>query len=334
MRLSYAGIITALCLMASSGYGTALKYQANPDYLQYVSQNETRDSQPPRAAIPLSVNDQSLSSDTNKQTQDNKERPNKWLEPIVLITGAYVIVSFLMLRAINKQGEQNERQIALADNLGKWTAEQADFTRRQWRATHEQDMTLREQLTEMERLTKETGLAAQSAKQSADFLRNAERAWLTTELIFAADLGARHPEGRPTKLRIIIGNSTEEGWSVSAQVCVICANSGHTPAVITDAHIHFRNYAEVPDVPDFSERSGDYVIPEFRPIAPGKDWTFGFDVRCEGPEVPRNTLLIYGSVGYRDVFGFDRETRFAYYVRGEHLLRLPGAKFWEYNKYT
>jgi hypothetical protein len=45
-------------------------------------------------------------------------------------------------------------------------------------------------------------------------------------------------------------------------------------------------------------------------------------------------LLIYGFVGYRDVFGFDRETRFAYHVRGQQLLRLPGVKYWEYNKYT
>jgi hypothetical protein len=327
-------MVAALCVVSSSGYGTTLKYQANPDNLQYVGHDETGDSQPPRAGTPLPVNHQSLSSETNKQTKDNKEHPSKWLEPIVLVTGAYVLVSFLMLRAISKQGGQVEKQIVLADAQRVEMIQQTDHMRRQWSIMHEQDITLREQLAEMERLTKETGLAAQSAKQSADFLRNAERAWLTTELIFAADLGGPHPEGRPTKLRIVIGNSTEEGESVSAQVCVICVNSGHTPAVITDAHIHFRNYPEVPNAPDFSERSGDYVVPEFRPIAPGKDWTFGFDLTCEGPEVPRNTLLIYGFVGYRDVFGFDRETRFAYYVRGQQLLRLPGVKYWEYNKYT
>jgi hypothetical protein len=130
MRLLHAGI-AVLCLFASSGYGTALKYQANPDHLQYVGHNETRDSQPPRAGTPLSVNYQSLSSETNKQTQDNKQQPNKWLEPIVLVTGTYVLVSFLMLMAISKQGKHNESQIALADAQRVEMIRQTDHMRRQ-----------------------------------------------------------------------------------------------------------------------------------------------------------------------------------------------------------
>ena len=120
MHLVYA-LIAALCIIVPSGNGTALKYQVNPDNLRYVGHNETRNAKTPRTQTRVAVNYEPLGSATNTQPQDNKEKPNKWLEPIVLVTAAYVVVSFFMLIAILKQGKHTSDQVAIEKGrLRQW----------------------------------------------------------------------------------------------------------------------------------------------------------------------------------------------------------------------
>lgn len=171
-------VIATLCVIVPSGNGTALKYQANSDNLRHVGHNETRNSTTSRVEVPVPVGHQALRSAADTQTQDNKEKHSEWLEPIVLVTAAYVIVSCLMLRAISKQGEQVERQIGLADAQRVEMVQQSDHMRRQWRTMHEQDITLREQVAEMERQATATKDAATAAQKSVNALIDIERPWI------------------------------------------------------------------------------------------------------------------------------------------------------------
>ena len=327
MRLSHA-LIAAMCLIAPSGYGTALKYQANPNYLQYVSQNDAGDSLATRADTSLSVDHQPLGSETNKKTKGNQERPNKWLEPIVLVTAAYVIVSFLMLRAINKQGEQNERQIAVASNLGKWTAEQADYTRRQWCATHEQDLTMTEQLAEMGRLTRETKVAAEAAKRSADALVEIERPWVQV-LIPRIDIP--HPPYLAAQPFVYIWPHIGSVGKTPVRLKYAVFASRVIPK---DNNLPYPTPPALPEPPDYS--GGRSVDKEWQ-ITPGtgvmpapvevsiQEW--------ESVQKRDKFLYVYGWVEYGGVGGDDYSTGFCnlYWVPYGHSDPQPEGFMWSFN---
>jgi len=151
MRLVY--VFTMLCLIAPSGYGTAVEYQANPDNLQYVGHNDTRYSHPPSAGTSFSVNYEPSRTKSDQDSSDDRQESHDWSAPIVVVTGAYVIVTVLMLIAINKQTKLAERQIELTEVQGKWMAEQADYMRRQWCSMREQASTTQGQLVEMGKQT-------------------------------------------------------------------------------------------------------------------------------------------------------------------------------------
>ena len=202
----------------------------------------------------------------------------------------------------------------------------------QFIAMHRQANYMRDGLDATKKSAEAAGKAAEAAKRNAEALVNSERAWVLTDLVFSADL----PAPAPTKSRILYGAS-EGRETISIDICLICRNDGSTPAWITHKQMHFRNLSVLPTSPDFSsvELFGDYMDRTLEPITVGGEAKHRFTLECGGPSEAAKTQIVYGFVKYRDVFGPDRETRFAYTVRGLQLLRLPGAEdYWEYNKYT
>src|SRR5664280_1692107 len=140
----------------------------------------------------------------------------------------------------------------------------------------------------LRRLKEDVAIArdtADAAKQNTKALIATQRAWITVEAIFAADLGTCGPDDpRLSKPRIVIDSSPQGGEEISADICLTCKNSGHTQGLVVGMRVNFRNLPEIPTTPDFSERSGDWAVEEFQPIAPDRDYTFGFHVGCDGPE--------------------------------------------------
>jgi len=112
MRLAYVAV--AMCIVALSGKGMACN-KANSYNFQYVSDHEARNNNAPCAWTPVSFKYEAFRSETGSQPQANQEDSNKWTEPIVLVTAAYVIVSFLTLLAIKRQGVFMAKQVELLD---------------------------------------------------------------------------------------------------------------------------------------------------------------------------------------------------------------------------
>jgi hypothetical protein len=185
MRLIYA-VLISVCIVAPSRYGTALKYQGNPDDLQYVAQNNAGDSNQPSQKVSVAINNQAPGPKQNTNTSYDQEESHDWFAPIVLVTAAYVVVSVLMLISIARQGKQVEKQIALSDAQRVEMIQQSDHMRRQWRTMHEQDLTMREQLAEMQRQT-----AAIGQQTSA--------LWEQIKMVFAKEIARLFVEVTPKR---------------------------------------------------------------------------------------------------------------------------------------
>ncbi len=176
---------------------------------------------------------------------------------------------------------------------------------------------------------KAASVSALASDKSAESLINSERAWIMAELVFSADL----PAPAPTKSRIVYGDSSDGRHTIAIDVCLICRNDGRTPAWISCTRIHFRNLLDIPDNPDFSPLPTDYLNPTLQPVHVGGEVKTRWSLECDGPTDPKKVLVVYGVVKYRDVFRPERETRFAYTVRGAQLIRLTDD-YWEYSKFT
>lgn len=176
----------------------------------------------------------------------------------------------------------------------------------------------------------ETRRAAQAAKINAEALVNSERAWILTDIGWAASQ-PNQPE--PTKLKISVSSSTE-GEATSIWVCWNWKNDGRTPAWITDKLLWVRVYDEAP--PSTPDTSDPLTFSGREPVGVGEKsrifltpWFKG-----ERPETAA-ALIVYGVIKYRDVFGA-HETWCGYSVEGAsanpRLERLVGYP--EYNKST
>ncbi len=165
MHLIYAAI-AGLCLITPSGYGTALNCQANPDHLRYVTQNGAGDTHAPSPDTPLAINGESSRPKQDGKASGHKEHTNSWREPIVMVTGAYVVVSFFTLLAILAQGKHIKTQAGES-------AAQVNFARLQWDAMSKQSNLMERQLTEIGKQTNAIKATAEETRRSVGVQRAA-----------------------------------------------------------------------------------------------------------------------------------------------------------------
>jgi hypothetical protein len=152
--------------------------------------------------------------------------------------------------------------------------------------------------------------SARAATKSADALVASERAWVMVDL-----------EWPPS------GLTRGETQTVFLLYC-ICRNEGKTPAWIKEIKCQL---AFVDTFKYLSFSSAPTCRYEPVSIAAGeKDKRYSLDIRCNTEQ--DKFLIVFGVVEYRDMFGNDRTTTFAYRVGDSRLNRI--ASFPEYNQNT
>jgi hypothetical protein len=166
--------------------------------------------------------------------------------------------------------------------------------------------------------------AAKAASDNALAVINAERAWIMVELMRQpANLFMAYTKGA-------------DGNAINIALLCVCANEGKSIGWITEKWAALKVFDSIPEEPDFSDQKNIFHRTS-QPIAAGKpDSGYPLFLAVPGGEEDRlrRTLVIYGYVRYRTIFGKDGETRFGYVVTlGDALDRLPADRP-EYNKNT
>jgi hypothetical protein len=114
-------------------------------------------------------------------------------------------------------------------------------------------------------------------------------------------------------------------------------NLGQSFAQITEKGYVFKRYAridQVPDQPDFRDMQWIEFTNEYVPPNSTAEACTLSGVSCPGKQFDTGTMLFYGRVDYRDVYG-EHATRFGYIITPQAILmRLPAATYPEYNKHT
>ncbi len=191
------------------------------------------------------------------------------------------------------------------------------------KAIKEQRQTSADQLTEMQKTGVQTDsliangtINAAAAQDSARALIASESAWIMAYVMQGPGLGG-----------VIAGENT-----TGINVRFACTNQGKTPAWVDEVRCRLVYVKTIPTEPDLKNAEPYSMEPE--PIAPGKDSSIEtFHLQCDGHGELGDTLLIYGFVQYRDMFGSNRQTKFGYIVRFDNTLhRIAGYP--KYNENT
>ncbi len=164
----------------------------------------------------------------------------------------------------------------------------------------------------------ETRRSAEGTKASLESLINSERAWVMVDFEWIPNLG------------IANGSNSEIGHNYSVEHFLICTNCGKTPGWITE--IRFKiGVLPLPPIPQLDDVDPQHTVPE--PLAPdGKP--FRKDYFTTTPGSRPNKFVLYGVVKYRDVFGPERRTYFAFEIIDAKTPPERLAGYPEYNKNT
>jgi hypothetical protein len=159
-----------------------------------------------------------------------------------------------------------------------------------------------------------------AAKKNADALINAERAWITGELVL--------PDGKLSVASKFFIWPPKEAPVVTIRLKL--SNPGKTPAWIIGT---WELHDVTDDIPENPKEPGGEPESGPEPIAAGGETFADLNLICPGfGSGDRNRLLIYGITKYRDCFEIDHITTFGYTLtaRGE-LDRVPDPA---YNRFT
>ena len=171
--------------------------------------------------------------------------------------------------------------------------------------------------------------SAAAAHLSAEYLKNAERAWIMAELLDVPGYGSG----------VMTGESVEDGqrtWTITVSVRLRCWNEGKTPAWVTEKRMGILVTANPARNPPLDQ--ADYVQVEPEPVTPGKDSKNDYSptIHLPRPKQDGELVVLFGVVRYRDIFDEIRETTFGYSISlyGGTRKRLFAHTHPEYNKNT
>jgi len=156
-----------------------------------------------------------------------------------------------------------------------------------------------------------------AARTNAEALINSERAWVLVDI-----------DWRMGRVMNVNANGVEK---TAVDILLACRNQGKTPCWITEKRIELGIVESLPPIPDL-ERIQLYQA-ELEPLAVGRESIKPVDIICDGRAGEGQLIVIYGVVGYRDIFSSARCTTFGYYVTPDNKLeRLTGYP--KYNENT
>ncbi len=261
------------------GQGKGEQYQKNPNDNRYAVEIK---SQPAPEDTPLF----------------------KWY---LLATAFGVAVNAFIWVAILKQTKLNVHQLRTNLITAKAAVRSARAAKSSARAAQETVQSLEKQFPHLEQ-------SANAARDSADALVKAERAWIFVEFAFS-----------PLQGSVLVGEN-----DTAAYVSCFFRYEGKTPAWIDEICCKLEVLKWFPDNPDFSGMEPYDSEPEA--VGGGtKSSVRDYTLTCNGRRTLDNVMMIYGIVKYRDMFGERRTSTFGYSVVGiggtPRLKRLAGEPY-------
>jgi hypothetical protein len=235
-------------------------------------------------------------SHTNEEEQHPQPKPwNGYASP----EGALVIVGIITFGGILYQARETAISAKAARDSVAEIKRQADI---------------------MERQTTATEIAANAADKNAKALINSERAWFIAYI----DYG-----GRIWGDVIEDSEGNQDTWIYPK---IIVKNKGKTPGWLMEIKYAAVVYGgAIPETPDVRLLKPDPLYHGTTPLANGDPFIYPFKVAYPGDH-PK-TMVLYGVVTYRDIFGENRTTWFGYLITPEFRLdRIPERR--EYNRCT
>jgi hypothetical protein len=172
-------------------------------------------------------------------------------------------------------------------------------------------------LTDIQKQTKNTKVAADAALLNAQAVINAERAWVMVELQKLPGIGIR-----------FLGDSTQRGPHTSVRFRLAYTNEGKTVAWIDQKLACFQIGRDLPKQPNLDALQLLNAEPEWI----GSKGTGHLDetLEAEGQEGIGDISVIWGVIRYRDAFG-KHETTFGFSIcPDDRFERMAGLT--EYNK--
>jgi hypothetical protein len=123
---------------------------------------------------------------------------------------------------------------------------------------------------------------------------------------------------------------TAGGDNTSFYAVLLCKNEGNSPGWVDEKRAKFEIVSSLPPRPDLE--SAQVIQAGPIPIGPNREDELHFEPKALRHHESSKMTVIYGAVRYRDIFGKQRQTTFAYRVLDGQLRRLEGYP--EYNKNT
>jgi hypothetical protein len=160
--------------------------------------------------------------------------------------------------------------------------------------------------------------SADAASKSAEALVASERAWIFVDIEWNG-------------LKGIMQEDTGDNFT-AIWINAYCRNEGRTPAWLDELRCKMEILPTLPDTRDFEIAERQDEGPQ--PInAGGKSTVIPMALTSPGKRTINNSMIIYGMAKYRDMFGFDRTSKFGFMVLGiggaPRILRLSGRPYTE-----
>jgi hypothetical protein len=156
-------------------------------------------------------------------------------------------------------------------------------------------------------------------ERQGEIMINIERAWVMVEVEPVPGAGPIC-DGEVEVRDIRAGNTTYNAR-------ITCKNDGKSPAWITEKFARLDIVADIPEIPDWQRIEpikGELEPLSAKEVGKPRDES----LTCKRPREDGKTVILYGVVNYRDIFGCKRTTSFGYKVRDDGVLkRLHQPKY-------
>jgi hypothetical protein len=165
-------------------------------------------------------------------------------------------------------------------------------------------------------------------KRQTASVENSERAWVMKEIEWDREKWA---DG---EAHVLEGDGSE-GKSTGIWITLVCKNEGKSPAWIYEKRMKFEVVKALDERPNFQSAQFEWTGRE--PIGIGNAFPHTTKVPrmviASGHAGTDDTLVIYGIVNYRDIFGKARTTTVGYRITGDRRLERL-AEYAAYNEST
>jgi hypothetical protein len=170
----------------------------------------------------------------------------------------------------------------------------------QWLAMRKQSQHMRDGLVA-------TNKAADAAKESANALISAERAFLLTSLDWIPGYSS-------------LSYDREGIGTTSARVRLCCINAGRTPGQILEGKAGMMILDALPKALDFTNAKERLAAKG--PIRVGDSKLWEVTVQCDGIADPTHFTVVFGVIPYLDIFGKQREATFGFEAQMSTLRQI------------